>query len=234
MSVTTRVRTLLAMADQKPPYLAGDERAVFCALLRYQRESVVRKIEGLDDETARRPMVPSGASLMWLVKHLAFAETIWVVQRFAAEDVELPDAAVRDDDTVDAAVDLYRSTWQQVDAIVTVASLDDLCVNARASTARPAVGPRVPARGDRAPTRATPTSSASSSTARRAAEARAVRRRGVQAHLQHGSPTGSGLGGAGSRTRVFRVFSGLLRAQPVNQSRVTATHRRPAATPASL
>jgi uncharacterized protein DUF664 len=116
--------------DQKPPYLAGDERAVLCALLQYVRDSVVRKVEGVDDATARRSMVPSGTSLLWLVKHLAFAETIWVVQRFAGEEVEPPEATVYDDDTVDAAIDRYRKTWQHVDAIVSAASLDDPCVNA--------------------------------------------------------------------------------------------------------
>jgi len=130
MNAAPDVRTLQGMPDQKPPYLAGDERAVLCALLQYQRDSVVRKVEGVDDAAARRPMVESGTSLVWLVKHLAYAETIWFVQRFAGEDVELPDATVHDDDTVDAAGDLYRSTCARVDAIVAVASLDDLCVKA--------------------------------------------------------------------------------------------------------
>ena len=130
MNAVTAPLYAARMPDQKPPYLAGDERAVLGALLQYQRDSVVRKVESVDDAAARRSMVPSGTSLLWLVKHLAFAETIWVVQRFAGEDVELPDATVHDDDTVDAAVDLYRSTWRRVDAIVAVASLDDACVNA--------------------------------------------------------------------------------------------------------
>jgi hypothetical protein len=116
--------------DQKPPYLRGDEREVLCALLQYVRDSVVRKIEGVDDAAARRSVVPSGTSLLWLVKHLAFAETIWVVQRFAGDEVELPDATVHDDDSVRAAIDLYRKTSQRVDAIVNAASLDDPCVNA--------------------------------------------------------------------------------------------------------
>ena len=101
-----------------------------CSLLQYQRDSVVRKVQGVDDAAARRSMVPTGTSLLWLVKHLAYAETIWFVQRFAGEDVELPDATVHDDDTVGAAVDLYRSTCARVDAIVAVASLDDLCADA--------------------------------------------------------------------------------------------------------
>ena len=87
-------------------------------------------MEGIDDAAARRSMVSSGTSLLWLVKHLAFAETIWVVQRFAGEEVELPDATVYDGDTVHAAIDLYRATWQRVDAIVDAASLEDPCVNA--------------------------------------------------------------------------------------------------------
>jgi hypothetical protein len=118
------------VADQKPPYLDGDERDVLVALLQYQRDSVVRKVAGVGDAAARRPMVESGTSLLWLVKHLAYAETLWFVQRFAGEEVELPDATLRDDDTVDAAVELYRSTWDRVDTIARAASLDDPVRNA--------------------------------------------------------------------------------------------------------
>jgi hypothetical protein len=128
--VTEAVRTLAGMPDQKPPYLDGDERAVVCALLQYQRESVVRKMEGVDDTVARQAVMASGTSLVWLVKHLAYAETIWIVQRFAGEDVELPDATVHDSDTVLTATDLYRATWARVDAIVAAAALDDLCADA--------------------------------------------------------------------------------------------------------
>jgi hypothetical protein len=116
--------------DQKPPYLADDERAVLCALLQFQRESIVRKVLGVADDAARQSLVPTGTSLMWLVKHLSFAESLWVVRRFAGEEVELPDATVRNDDTVSAAIELYRSTWARVDPIVAAASLDALARNA--------------------------------------------------------------------------------------------------------
>ena len=76
--------------------------------------------------TARQSMVPSGTSLLWLVKHLTYAETIWFVQRFAGESVELPDATVHDHDTVTAAVARYRATSLRVDTIVAAAPLDDL------------------------------------------------------------------------------------------------------------
>ena len=77
------------MTDHYPPRVFGDERTTLVALLQYLRESVVRKVEGLSDEDARRSFVPTGTSLMWLVKHLARAEALWVLERFAGQQVEL-------------------------------------------------------------------------------------------------------------------------------------------------
>jgi hypothetical protein len=115
------------MTDQKPPRLVGGERSTLCALLQYQRESIVRKVAGVDDDTARRSPVPTGTSLLWLLEHLARAETLWVCRRFAGLDVSLPDDTVGVQDTVAGAVEQYRDTWARVDAIVADASLDDLC-----------------------------------------------------------------------------------------------------------
>jgi hypothetical protein len=61
------------------------------ALLQYQRESLVRKVAGLDETAARRPLVGSGTSLLWLMKHMAVAEAVWVQQRFAGQDVSIDD-----------------------------------------------------------------------------------------------------------------------------------------------
>jgi hypothetical protein len=115
------------MTDQKPPRLVGGERSTLCALLQYQRESIVRKVAGVDDDTARQSPVPTGTSLLWLLEHLARAETLWVCRRFAGLDVSLPDDTVGAQDTVAGAVEQYRDTWARVDAIVADASLDDLC-----------------------------------------------------------------------------------------------------------
>jgi hypothetical protein len=44
------------VTDQKPPRLEGGERETLLALLQYQRDSLVRKVTGIDDlleETAR-------------------------------------------------------------------------------------------------------------------------------------------------------------------------------------
>lgn len=114
------------MADHKPPRLVAGERPTLLALLQYQRESLVRKVEGIDNEAARRQYLDTGTTLLWLVRHLAHAETLWIERRFAGHDVAL-DGPVDPDDTIAAAVDAYRLTWERVDTIVSAASLDDVC-----------------------------------------------------------------------------------------------------------
>jgi hypothetical protein len=117
-----------AMVDRKPPRSVSDERATLRTLLQYQRDSVVRKVTGVSDVDARRSPVPSGTSLLWLVKHLAAAETLWLVIRFAGDDVEPLDDTVLPSDTVPDAIAAYRATWARVDAIADGAgSLDVRC-----------------------------------------------------------------------------------------------------------
>ena len=113
--------------DQKPPRLVAGERETLLALLNYQRDSFVRKVGGVDEDVARRQLVGSGTSLLWLTKHLARAEQIWILHRFAGLDVSLPDDAVNVDDTIVAAVDSYRATWARVDDVLAGAALDQVC-----------------------------------------------------------------------------------------------------------
>ena len=114
------------MPDHKPSRAVDDERTTLVDLLQFQRESVVRKVAGVDEEAARRPLVPSGTTLLWLVKHLAGAEIIWVLRRFAGEDVPVPDPSPQPGDTVAGAVALYQETWRRVDEVVAAAAVDDL------------------------------------------------------------------------------------------------------------
>jgi hypothetical protein len=114
--------------DQKPPRFARDERETLLALLDYQRRSLVRKTAGLDGETARRPLVPSGTSLLGLVKHLTAAETTWVLCRYAGRDIDVPDDTVTAEDTTSSVTSAYRAVSQTVDDIVREApSLDAPC-----------------------------------------------------------------------------------------------------------
>jgi Protein of unknown function (DUF664) len=116
--------------DQKPPRVAGGERDVLVALLQFQRESLLRKLDGVDEAAARRQLVGSGTTLLWLVKHLAQAELVWVAVRFAGLDVELPDNTVLDADTVESVSAGYRAATARADEIITAAGLDDLCQRA--------------------------------------------------------------------------------------------------------
>lgn len=116
------------MPDQKPPRRVDDERETLGALLQYQRDSLVRKVSGLDEEAARRPLVASGTTLLWLMKHMARAESLWVLRRFAGRADPLPDEVVHPDDTLAGAIATYRTTWKQVDSVVAAApTLDQLC-----------------------------------------------------------------------------------------------------------
>jgi hypothetical protein len=114
--------------DRKPPRFDGGERDTLLVLLQFQRESLVRKLDGVSDADARSSPVASGTSLLWLARHLAMAETLWVLRRFAALDVPLPPSDVRPDDTVADAIAAYRDTWSRVDEVVRGAgALDAPC-----------------------------------------------------------------------------------------------------------
>jgi Protein of unknown function (DUF664) len=109
------------MGDQKPPRLVGDERETLLALLQYQRHSLVKKVSGMSEEDARRSMVASGTSLLWLVRHMARAESLWLLHRFAGQPAVIEDDQVRPEDTVQTAIAAYQQTWLRTDAIVAAA-----------------------------------------------------------------------------------------------------------------
>lgn len=115
------------VADQRPPPLAGDERETLGALLQYHRESLVRKVSGLDEAPARRRFVGSDTTLLWLVKHAAGAEARWVLWNFAHQVESVRGDTLLPEDTVAGVIEEYRATWAQVDAVVASASLEDQC-----------------------------------------------------------------------------------------------------------
>jgi len=115
------------VTDRKPPRLAATERETLLALLQYQRDSLIRKVEGADQVAARQSPVGSGTTLLWLPKHLAQAEIQWVVVRFAALDAVLPDDTVQPDDTTASIVAGYRAASARADAVVQTAGLEERC-----------------------------------------------------------------------------------------------------------
>jgi hypothetical protein len=116
------------VGDQKPPRFVGDERETVLGLLQYQRDSFVKKVSGVSEEAARRSQVASGTSLLWLMKHMARAESLWLLHRFAGQDIGIADDQIGPGDTVETAIADYQQTWVRTDAIVAVApSLGELC-----------------------------------------------------------------------------------------------------------
>src|SRR3954464_10612437 len=82
-------------APQAPPVMpdefvtTGSEREVLTGFLELYRGILPRKLAGLSEDDARRPLVSSQTTLLGLVKHLASVEREWfgqiLGQRPAAE-----------------------------------------------------------------------------------------------------------------------------------------------------
>ena len=70
--------------------LTGAEKESLRASLDRHRDVVLWKVAGLDDASLRRPMTPSGTSLLGLVKHLAAVELGWFCESFGRETEPLP------------------------------------------------------------------------------------------------------------------------------------------------
>ena len=118
------------MGDQKPPRLASDERDTVLALLQYQRDSFVKKVSGVSEEAARRSQLASGTNLLWPTNHMARAESLWLLQRFAGQDDVIKDDRLGPEDTVRSIIADYRQTWVRTDAVVAAAqNLNELCQN---------------------------------------------------------------------------------------------------------
>jgi uncharacterized damage-inducible protein DinB len=68
----------MAQTQRRPvPLTDSGELDTALAFLDFNRESVLKKTDGLDEEQLRRVLVPTGTNLLGLVKHLAAAERYW-------------------------------------------------------------------------------------------------------------------------------------------------------------
>jgi uncharacterized damage-inducible protein DinB len=102
------------------PFTGAEKESLRAALDR-QRTVVLWKIEDLDDEQLRRPMTPSGTTLLGLVKHLAAVEFGWFCETFGRPVELLPsidydadeesDMHATPDETTEQIVAFYRRAW---------------------------------------------------------------------------------------------------------------------------
>lgn len=113
------------MADRKPPKVVAGEVDTWVALYRFQRESLLGKLDGLSEEDARRSLVPSGTSLLWLVKHCARGERLWFFDRFAAQE-EFPRlTTILATDTIASVSAAFRDQWPEIADLVSSRGVEE-------------------------------------------------------------------------------------------------------------
>ena len=117
---------------RRVPFTGGEKESLQASLDRH-RDVVLWKIRGVDDEDLRRPMTPSGTSLLGLVKHLAAVEYEWFCRTFGREAEPLPfdeadedaDLRVNPEETTEGIVAFYRRARDAADAVIDQLALDD-------------------------------------------------------------------------------------------------------------
>jgi uncharacterized damage-inducible protein DinB len=118
---------------QPVPFGGGEKTSLHASLDRH-RDVVMWKIEGLDDEQLRRPMTPSGTSLLGLVKHLAAVEYGWFCSTFGRDTEPLPfdeddpeaDLRVTAAETTAEVVAFYGRARRAADRVIDDLDVDDL------------------------------------------------------------------------------------------------------------
>ncbi|WP_449224294.1 DinB family protein [Amycolatopsis pigmentata] len=105
--------------DRRPPMLNADEKTTLLAFLDYLREAVLAKVAGVPEPAVRTAGVPSGTSLLQLIKHLTAVELTWFVWAYAGAGRERWEtkSAVSADDTASDLADAYREAIAQANEI---------------------------------------------------------------------------------------------------------------------
>jgi uncharacterized damage-inducible protein DinB len=90
---------------------------------------------GLSDEQLRRPIVPSGTTLLGIIKHLSFVERGWFQEKVGNEPLVLPfdpesdpdgDWRIEENETTGDVFEMYRASIKKSRQLMAQRSLDDL------------------------------------------------------------------------------------------------------------
>jgi len=110
------------------PFTGAEKESLKVSLDRH-RDAVLWKLEGLGDDDLRRPMVPSGTSLLGLVKHLAAVEYGWFCDTFGREIEPLPfdddDLRVRPEETTADILAFYGRARAAADQAIDELDVED-------------------------------------------------------------------------------------------------------------
>ena len=113
----------------------SDVKADLQRYLQAARETLLWKLDGLDEYDARRPLTPTGTNLLGLVKHAAGVEVRYFGDCFQRPfDQVLPwlqddaepnaDMWATADESREDVLDLYRRVWAHSNATINVLALD--------------------------------------------------------------------------------------------------------------
>ena len=116
------------------PTLIADERTQLEEFLETNRDELVETLDGLDEEQARRRLVPSLTTLLGLVKHVTWAEQVWFHVGLAGrtrEELGIPHEndpswELEDGDTIASVLAEYRRVRPEGRDLAAAYALDDL------------------------------------------------------------------------------------------------------------
>jgi hypothetical protein len=102
--------------DTKSPRTGAGEKATLLGFLNHLRDAIATKAEGVPEPQVRAAGVPSGTSLLGLVKHLACVERLY----FQGEDVDDWEATMRPtpDETADGLLADYRDAVRRANEVI--------------------------------------------------------------------------------------------------------------------
>ncbi len=115
--------------------VVADEKTTLEGMLDHYRATLLEICSGLSDEELRRSSVPSGTSLLGIIKHLSFVERGWFQENVGNEPYELPfdpetdpdgDWRIEDDETAEEVFAMYRAAIEKSRQVMSDRSLDDL------------------------------------------------------------------------------------------------------------
>lgn len=115
--------------------VVGDEKTTLEGMLDHYRGLLLEICSGLSEEQLRRPMAPSGTSLLGIIKHLSFVERGWFQENVGNEPYELPfdpetdpdgDWRIEESETAQEVFGMYRASIEKSRQVMANKSLDDL------------------------------------------------------------------------------------------------------------
>ena len=115
--------------------LEGKEHQALLAALSLTREYVIEDLDGLTDDSLRRPILPSGWTCLGLINHLALdVERFWFQAVIAGDTDAISDVLASSSDnawivgadvSVASVLERYRLNGQRTDQIIASSSLGE-------------------------------------------------------------------------------------------------------------